>query len=137
MGKHRVYGIWIFLCVLLCFAMAVKAEYISKPYEIENVLLTIYFFDTEEEMQAYYRDNFAELEGELKIIDERLRGFGYTEVNEEHNICHLDMYVVRPQEVDDEHVTTIGHEVLHCVYGPGYHVRWFSAEVDLEVTRNK
>ena len=77
-------------------------------------------------MQEYYRDNFAEAEGEQKLIDTLLRGFAYAEVNEEKNMCHLDMYVVRPKEVDDEHVTTIGHEVLHCVYGPGYHVRWLT-----------
>ena len=125
MGKHRVYGIWIFLCVLLCFAMAVKAEYISKPYEITNVMITFFFFDTEEEMQAYYRDNFAEAEGEEKLIDKFLRGFSFVEeYEEEKNICHMDMYVVRPIEVDDDKVDTIGHEVLHCVYGSEYHTRW-------------
>ena len=92
MGKmHRRITVLLFAISLFCFAMAAfsndaKAEFISKPYEISNVMITFFFFDTEEEMQVYYRDNFAEAEGEEKLIDERLRGFSYVEVYEEHNI---------------------------------------------------
>ena len=114
------------LLILLAFFISMTtahAEFISKPYEIENVVITFYFFDTELEMQEYYLEHFGEQEGETEI-DTLMRGFSDSAGDAEKNICLVDLYVVRPQEVDDKPTLTIGHEVLHCVYGPGYHVKW-------------
>lgn len=119
------------LLILLAFLISmttVHAEYIMKPYEIQNVLITFYFFDTDLQMQEFYRDNFAEEQKEVVEIDPLLRGFSLVEGRPEKHICHVDMYVVRAMEVDDEYTTTIGHEVLHCVYGPNYHInKWYGS----------
>ena len=116
---------WRKLLILFIISMSLTAhaEFISKPYEIENVVITFYFFDTELEMQEYYLEHFGEQEGETEI-DTLMRGFSDSAGDVEKNICLVDLYVVRPQEVDDAKTKTIGHEVLHCVYGPGYHVKW-------------
>lgn len=118
------------LLILLAFLLSttVHAEFIMKPYEIQNVLITFYFFDTELQMQEFYRDNFAEEQGEVIKVDPLLRGFSLVEGRPEKHICHVDMYVVRPAEVDDDKVLTIGHEVMHCVYGPNYHInKWYGS----------
>ncbi len=90
---------------------------IKKPYEISNVLLTFFWFDTEEEMQKYFLDEYDEL-------DEDMRAFSGSEPYPDKNVCHLDLYIVRPTYVDDDDTLSIGHEVLHCVHGPDYHVFW-------------
>jgi len=118
-----------FALALLCLAVAAFGEEcesdvefgpgscIEKPYEIDNVLITIFWFDTEEELRAYQKKHF-------KVDDKLVRAFSGSEPYETKNVCHLDMYVVRPTYVDDDRTLSVGHEVLHCVYGPDYHVIW-------------
>ena len=97
-----------------------SGEEIYKPYEKTNIAVTLFLFDTLEEMQDYRFEKFGE---ELGLIEpERdILGFSGSEPYTTHDFCHLDMYVVRPTLVDDEETSTIGHEFLHCVYGPDYH----------------
>jgi len=118
-GHSKMRNFWIFISIF-CFGMAwcggARAEeMIYKPYEIENVLVTFFFFDTELELQKYR----AEIEEE--DIDRRMKAYSLSEPYPDKNICHLDAYVVRPQIVDDDFTTSVGHEVLHCVHGPEYH----------------
>ncbi len=91
---------------------------IIKPYEVDNVLITFFWFDTEEELQVFFFEEYGE-------YDEQMRSFSLAEVyDEDKNICHLDLYAVRPILVDDDKTLSIGHEVLHCVNGPDYQVTW-------------
>ncbi len=110
----------LFGIVILCFGMVLcaelRAEEIQKPYEIENVMVTFFWFDTDLEMQAKY----AELQDEEEV-DEDMRAFSGSEPYPDKNFCHVDIYAVRPQEVDDDYTMSVGHEVLHCVYGADYH----------------
>jgi len=135
---HKWITVLLFAFALFCFAMAAFADSdlrdfeaecvsdvefgpgscIEKPYEISNVLLTIFWFDTEEEMRDYY------IEQGFGNPDRLMRAFSASEVYEEKGMCHLDVYLVRPTLVDDYETTSVGHEVLHCVYGPDYHVTW-------------
>ncbi len=129
--KRNLITVLLFTIALFCFAMAAFAEEcesdvlegragscIEKPYEIENVLITFFWFDTEEEMQAYY------VEQEFGPLDKLMRSFNGSEPYPDKNICHLDLYAVRPVKVDDDYTLSIGHEVIHCVHGPDYHVTW-------------
>jgi len=112
------------LLILLIFSTSMLAyaeEDIYKPHEITTVLITFFWFDTIEEMHEEYVKVFGEKGLEVEDPTRGLEGFSGVEEYMPHNFCHLDMYVVRPKSVDDEHVLTIGHEVLHCVYGVDYH----------------
>jgi len=94
---------------------------IYKPeYEIDNVLVTFIWFDSKTSMQEYYHSEHADEDEE---IDKLMQGFSLWEPNVEKNICHIELYTVRPSAVDDNETTSIGHEVLHCVSGH-YHVAW-------------
>ncbi len=97
------------------------SEEIDKPFEITNVLSTIFFFDTYAEMTAVWNedhpDDYEDPNDPISI----LMGFSYCEHYEERNFAHCDLYLVRPTEVDDDETLTIGHELLHGVYGEEYH----------------
>lgn len=112
------------LLILLVFStgLAAHAEDIVKLYEIDNVLITFFWFDTELAMQEYYVEHFLE-DVDIDKIDPLMRGFSADEPYVKQNMCHLDLYAVRPTEVDDDMTLTIGHEVLHCVHGQ-YHKVW-------------
>jgi hypothetical protein len=96
------------LWLLLFVASVALAEDIVFEYEITNVVSTLYLFDTRAEMEEY-----LEVSG--------ISGYSECFRNEEHNIAYCDIYSVRPTEVDDDPTTTVGHEVLHGVYGADYH----------------
>lgn len=101
-------------------SIAAHSEEIYKPYEITNVLNTFFFFDTYEEMIVSWNDDNPD-DYEDPLDKNRLQGWSNCECYPERNFSHCDVYIVRPSKVDDEHTLTVGHEVLHGVYGPGYH----------------
>lgn len=80
----------------------------SSEGEITNVLVTLYFYDTKEEMQA---------EGEIDDVD----GYSYCSRDVEQNIAYCEVHIPRPRIVDGHNSWTLGHEVLHGVYGAEYH----------------
>lgn len=82
--------------------------------EITNVLTTLHIFSSYEEMRKDIARNFpSDKTGPV----EELEGMSDCWRNEEQNIAYCDIWMVRPSEVDDEHTLTLGHEVLHGVYG--------------------
>jgi hypothetical protein len=103
----------VLLAVFLFFTAAqVKAEeYIAKPFEMDSVYITFFWFDTLQEMRKWVATNIED-----EKYDPELMGFSLCEHYEEHGAAHCDLYVVRPKIVDDEATLTIGHEVLHGVY---------------------
>ena len=94
------------LILLIFFANIAPAEPVVPDGEITNVLITVYYYDTYEELW----DAFAD-QGELE-------GVSLCERNVDKNIAWCDIHVVRSQEVDGEHTLTLGHEVLHGILGP-------------------
>ena len=100
----------LLISLIIFLGTAVYAEPIHKAHEIDTVLITFFWFNTLEDLNEYFPDE-----------DDRLSGYSECEPYAAHNFSHCDLYVVRPQIVDDEHTLTIGHEVLHGVYGDQYH----------------
>ena len=104
------------LLALLFVCSSTFAEEIDKSQgQVSNILVTIFWFDTLSELQEY----IAEMDEEE--VDDRLQGYSLIERYDDRDMCHMDMYAVVPNEVDGNHTLTIGHEVLHCVYGEDYH----------------
>jgi len=48
----------------------------------------------------------------------RSRPIGCAAIYRKAGVC--EVYVARPERIDDEKVTVLGHEVLHCILGE-YH----------------
>lgn len=96
----------------------------SSDEEIRDVFLKIVFYRTQKEMV----DKWNELYPDDKE-DDSLQGFSVCsrflksdypgELANDYAECTV--YQMRPIVVDGEHTTTLGHEVLHGVYGTEYH----------------
>jgi hypothetical protein len=98
------------LILLIFFAKIVLAEPIVPEGEVTNVLVTVHYYDTYEQMwEAFPDEALTEFEG-ISLCDR----------NVEKNIAWCDVHIVRNQSVDGEHTLTLGHEVLHGVFG-NYH----------------
>ena len=84
-------------------------EPIKPEFRIENMLVTIFYYDT---LQAFQEDT-----GET---DPEVRGHSLCETKPDKNIAYCDFYVVMPKFVDDDFTMTFGHEALHGLLGD-YH----------------
>jgi hypothetical protein len=40
---------------------------------------------------------------------------GFAIMSPDDNVC--EVFIVQPDRIDDKHTLTLGHEVLHCLYG--------------------
>ena len=83
-----------------------SGELISPERDVLHVMSSITWFDDVNHIRAYMHD------------DEILGGANCEPYLPE--FVHCDLYLVRPVEVDDEWVNTVGHELLHGIYG-SYH----------------
>lgn len=83
---------------------AAHREPVKPEFEIQNVVITFYMYET-----------FEDLREEMDW--DNLLGMSDCEWKEDANIAYCDIFVVRPKFVDDEEACTIGHEVMHAIYG--------------------
>lgn len=86
-------------------------ERVKPEFDIENVMITFYWFDTLEELKTE--------------LNENVLGLADCDWNPDKNIAYCDIYAVRATYVDDEEACTIGHEVLHASQGR-YHTADYS-----------
>jgi len=95
---------FVLLCALVPGFTSAPGEPIVATHYITNVLITMHLYDTK-----------AELQSDLEV--DGVKGYSECEINEEENIAYCDIYSVRPTHIDDDATTTVGHEVLHGVFG--------------------
>ena len=99
------------LILLIFFATTAVAEDIDfSDGVITNILVTMFFYDTYEEMYAAFPDE--EHDYEAISLCERLV---------EQNIAYCHIHQVMPTVVDGEHTLSFGHEVEHGAFGEAYH----------------
>ena len=73
----------------------------------QELNITVNMYDSRTKMQAA-------IEERLKTkIDSNTLGKAVMSPND--NIC--EVFIIKPTRIDDIHTLTLGHEVLHCVYG--------------------
>ena len=96
------------LCLLMLaittFAYGDEPEVIVPEFEIENVLVTVFWFESEAALQEYFDE-------------ERLTGYSECEHKPAKNIAYCDLHLMRPEFVDDDATTGVGHELLHGLFG--------------------
>lgn len=86
-----------------------------KEFEVNNVGLTIHWYDTREELYDALVDLFGVI-----WEDRDIQAASDCEKKPEFNISYCDIYAVRPTTVDDDTTMSIGHEVMHGLLG-AYH----------------
>jgi len=95
------------LCLLLLALPAYGDETVIPEFEIENVLITVFWFENAWELQEHFSESLLE-------------GMSECEIKEDKNIAYCDLYLIRPKFVDDDATTGVGHELLHGLFG-SYH----------------
>lgn len=94
------------LLLLLC--SSVMAEDVKPEFDITYAEVTVVWYDSYKELNEavqYWRN---------------IRGASYCSWDKEGNYVGCVIHAVRPKEVNDTKVTTLGHELLHAFYG-NYH----------------
>ena len=89
-----------------CFSPYAPVLY--REFEVQNVGITVHWYDTKDQMQEELGDLFP---------DRDYSAASQCEKKPEFNISYCDIYVVRPTQVDDNATLSIGHEVLHGLIG--------------------
>ena len=110
---HGRSGVRFLLLALLLIGSSAFADRMVKDAKtITNVISTFYFYDSLQEMYEAV-DDIEETKHDYVAIS-------FCERNEERNIAWCDIYTTEPMNIDGERTLTLGHEVLHGVWG-GYH----------------
>ena len=77
-------------------------DYTGQPVE-----LSVTFFDTRRQLNEFLANNYPQTAEEVH------EGFAVMSPND--RVC--EVFSVKPSRVDDGNTLTLGHEVLHCLYG--------------------
>lgn len=124
MNLDRIIRVLFFLLavtVFLWLAMAMPARAdecdlghdSGKPFKaqsvVDNILITMFWFDTLEDLREAIGDP-----------EDETCGYSECEIVEEKNIAYCHIYAVRPRLIDDVWTSTLGHEALHGIWGD-YH----------------
>ena len=126
--KGFMWGFWIASALAVFFASAAAsaeepeelenercyapyAPELVKEFEVDNIVVTVHWYDSVEEMTSEMGDIFGTRDWSAASDCEK---------KPEFNISYCDIYVERPTSVDDNATMSIGHEVLHGLFG-AYH----------------
>ena len=93
----------------------------------KEIPVTVYFYDNLKQVTDKYRE-LHDIDADLEIATRK--GFAIwpewrNKDNEpidppEGSILDCEIHTVRPKSVNDDATLTLGHELLHCLYG-SYH----------------
>lgn len=102
----------LLLCLpslMLLVACSVENTEITPSFnrEGEELQVTVTTYETSEELNDYVRDPSLGLQGQALY-------------NNIDNECDIKLVKKRHVVVDDEYALTLGHELMHCLYGD-YH----------------
>lgn len=113
----------LFLCTVLLLNGCEQGEHMEPTFDRTGsvVNVTVEIHDTVRQVQDRYRQvhnlpRSHDLTG--------LQGFAvwyeWPSGEPENTEYTCDIHVVQPRRVDDNNTLTLGHELLHCIYG-SYH----------------
>jgi len=115
----------LMVTLILVAACEPRKEPIKKIFDQTGkpMTITVYTYDSQRELDEAFRDLHNARRGD--DVDSR---YGFARWHEWRNqggqIVRVEpeceIHVVEPKYVDDEETVTLGHELLHCLYG-SYH----------------
>lgn len=92
----------------VCFANG--DELVKPEYIISNLLITVNWFDTEEELAEAVSARGYEVEESLELSE--------CEIHPEQDIGWCEVWLVKPRTViGDPFMDSLGHEALHGFFG--------------------
>ena len=99
---------WFFLLCIFLLTILAAAEDIKPEFDITVTTVIVHWFNSEMELQEY-------------LDEPETVGLANCEWQPEQNVSLCDLYLVRPESLEDVYnFDSIGHEFLHAFYG-AYH----------------
>lgn len=98
---------------------------IDKPINREDqaITTTVHLYNSKDQVEKKYREIYN-IDYSNQAVD--LLGFAIwnefrdaqgNPIEPKDRPLHCDIYAVRPTRIDDEATRTLGHELMHCIYG--------------------
>ena len=107
------------LAVLALVALAASAQRIVPTIDFSAMKLEITWVRTNAQIEAAREEYGAEIEQEgNRRVPQKPEGFAVLVRRAGELVCRL--WVLKPENVDDQRTTALGHELLHCALGD-YH----------------
>lgn len=109
----RITLAFIALLMISCEPSPSKKISGTQDYSGTQFPITVYTYENKSELNKAVK--------EKKPHGQKVEGLALWFLSKETNkMKRCEIHVVVPSDVDDEHMTTWGHELAHCVYGT-YH----------------
>ena len=107
------------LVLLALVALAASAQRIVPTVDFSAMKLEIRWVRTLAQIEAAREEYGAEIEQEgNRRVPQKPEGFAVLVRRAGELVCRL--WVLKPENVDDQRTTALGHELLHCALG-NYH----------------
>jgi hypothetical protein len=116
-GSTRVINALI--AVLALVALAASVQRIVPTIDFSAMKLEITWVRTNAQIEEAREEYGAEIEQEGHLrVPQKAEGFAVLVRRDGDLVCRL--WALKPENVDDQRTTALGHELLHCVLGD-YH----------------
>jgi hypothetical protein len=117
--KKILLSLLIVMCVISCTSDESAIEG-SIDRVGEEIRVTVHFYDDNRAIRQHY----AAVNGiSYRNTPANIQGFAvwHEWIEEPANVGHFcTIHTLRPKRIDDNNTLTLGHELLHCLYGT-YH----------------
>lgn len=125
--KYLIAGAVFLGTIVLLSACEPRKERVEKVHDRTGhpIIVTVHIYDTQRELDQAYRD----LHG-ISRRDDHDRRYGFAVWPEwrdrdgnpvnEGGEWTCEIHILEPRFVDDDRTLTLGHEMVHCIYG-SYH----------------
>lgn len=111
--KDSIQKVLAFLVVIAVMASCQPNTGIAPPEEDGRISVEFVWHDSETDVRNAFVAA-VKLSGAPADLDHNIgamKGFAVKKLG----VCYI--HAVRPEKVDDDGTTTVGHEVLHCLWG--------------------
>lgn len=124
---YKIIAFFIMSLFLISCEDSNKVNNIDKKLDRTGtpIIITVRYFKTENELKRAYQEVHG-LSNSVQIPDQ----YGFArwpewknkngESVEKPELYRCDIYALEPKRQDDKNVTTLGHELMHCLHG-SYH----------------
>jgi hypothetical protein len=125
--RKKILGVGILLGLIFVAACEPRKEPIVKTIDRTSapVIITVYVYDTQRELDEAYRRLHN-----IRRGDDSESRYGFARwpewYDKDGNMVSdggpwtCEIHMLEPKYIDDERTLTLGHEMVHCLYG-SYH----------------
>jgi hypothetical protein len=112
-----------FLALLALVTLAASAQRIVPTVDFSRMKLEITWVQTNAQIEEAREVYGAEIKQQgHRRVPQKPEGFAVLVRRDGELVCRL--WVLKPENVDDERTAALGHELLHCALGDYHRGNW-------------